>query len=323
MSESNPQPGVQLVPVNEDNAGQRIDNFLLTRLKGVPKSMIYRILRKGEVRVNKKRVRPEYRLEDGDLVRIPPVRVAQRDEPRQVGDKLTQQLEARILFESKEILIINKPSGLAVHGGSGISLGLIEALRQMRPECRFLELVHRLDRDTSGCIMVAKKRSALRYMHDALQRKKVNKIYHALVVGNWPSRSKQVDAPLLKNELKSGERVVKVDAAGKASLTQFKVLRRFSPDATLVEARPITGRTHQIRVHCQFAGHAIVGDEKYCADHLNRTFKAQGFGRLMLHAARLRVELADGEVLDVEAPLDKELQVLLDQLASITEPGAV
>ncbi|NVK41262.1 MAG: 23S rRNA pseudouridine(955/2504/2580) synthase RluC [Oceanospirillaceae bacterium] len=307
--------GVQLVEVTADQDGQRIDNFLRTALKGVPKSLIYRVLRKGELRVNKKRVKPDYRVQAGDQVRIPPIRVAAPREQVPVGRGLIEALEAAILYEDKDLIIINKPSGLAVHGGSGVSLGLIEALRQMRPDQRFLELIHRLDRDTSGCIMVAKKRSLLRYMHEALRQKgRITKIYHALVVGRWPSRKHKVDAPLSKNELKSGERVVKTDPMGKPSLTQFRVLRRFGSVATLVEAQPITGRTHQIRVHAQFAGHPIIGDDKYGIDEQNREMKSLGFRRLFLHAAELRLTLPNGEHLKVEAPLESQLSDGLTKL---------
>ncbi|MBY4675259.1 23S rRNA pseudouridine(955/2504/2580) synthase RluC [Marinobacterium arenosum] len=307
---------VRFVTITDAQAGQRIDNFLRTELKGVPKSMIYRIVRKGELRVNKKRVKPEYRLQIDDLVRIPPLRVAERDAPPPVSDGMQQHLEDAILYEDADLLVINKPSGLAVHGGSGVSLGLIEALRQIRPQARFLELVHRLDRDTSGCIMVAKKRSALKFMHEALQRSKVTKIYHALVCGHWSASKRRVDAPLRKNELKSGERVVKVQADGKAALTEFKVLNRFGRQATLVEARPITGRTHQIRVHAQFEGHPIVGDDKYGIDEINRQMKTIGFRRLFLHAAELRIPLPSGGRKIIEAPLDETLIAAMERLAA-------
>ncbi|MGB0468503.1 MAG: 23S rRNA pseudouridine(955/2504/2580) synthase RluC [Pontibacterium sp.] len=305
---------VRFVEIADDLEGQRIDNFLRTQLKGVPKSLIYRIVRKGEVRVNKKRIKPEYRLQGGDLVRIPPVRVAERDEAPPPSENLQRKLEASILYEDQDILVVNKPSGLAVHGGSGISLGLIEAFRQIRPESRFLELVHRLDRDTSGCIMIAKKRSALKFMHEALQRSRITKIYNALVDGAWSDRKRRIDAPLRKNELKSGERVVRVQADGKASLTEFKVLQRFGRQATLIEARPITGRTHQIRVHCQFAGHAIVGDDKYGLDEVNREMREFGFKRLFLHAAELRIPLPGGGRMIVKAPLEQQLISAMDAL---------
>ena len=313
---------VRFVTIADDQAGQRIDNFLRTQLKGVPKSMIYRILRKGEVRANKKRIKPEYKIMAGDLIRIPPVRVAERAAAPAVSEGLQTHLENAILYEDNDLMVINKPSGLAVHGGSGVSLGLIEALRQMRPQAKFLELVHRLDRDTSGCIMVAKKRSALKFLHQALQGSRITKIYHALVCGHWSSGSRRVEAPLRKNELKSGERVVKVQADGKAALTEFKVLNRYARRATLVEARPITGRTHQIRVHTQFEGHPIIGDDKYGIDDINQQMKTLGLKRLFLHAAELRFPLPSGWRKVIQAPLDDVLQGGLDQLSAAVQNGS-
>ncbi len=307
-------PKVRYIDIEPDQAGQRIDNFLRTALKGAPKSLIYRLLRKGEVRVNKKRIKPEYKLQGGDTVRIAPVRLPEKGEAAPVSDSLLSHLESAVIFEDDRLMVLNKPSGLAVHGGSGVSLGLIEAVRKLRPDARFLELVHRLDRDTSGCIMIAKKRSMLRVLHEALRERKVTKIYQALVVGRWESRHKRIDAPLLRAEVRSGERFVKVDAEGKASVTDYKVLRRFGELATLVEARPKTGRTHQIRVHCQFTGHPIVGDIKYTADEDNQQFRDLGFRRLMLHAAGLVVSLPQGEKFEVSAPLDSALTDLLDKL---------
>lgn len=256
-------PAVHFIAISADEAGQRIDNFLRTQLKGVPKSMIYRILRKGEVRVNKKRIKPEYKLEAGDEVRIPPVRVAEREEEN-VSPKLTKvaALEGAIVYEDDHILVMNKPSGTAVHGGSGLSFGVIEGLRALRPEARFLELVHRLDRDTSGILLVAKKRSALRSLHEQLREKGMQKDYLALVRGQWPSHVKAVRAPLMKNILQSGERIVKVNSEGKPSETLFKVEERYAI-ATLVKASPVTGRTHQIRVHTLHAGHPIAFDDRY------------------------------------------------------------
>lgn len=305
---------VRFFEVSPDQAGQRLDNFLRTALKGVPKTLIYRLLRKGEIRVNKKRAKPDTRIEAGDSIRVAPVRISSSTSPAKADDQRLQALQQTILYEDDALLIINKPSGLAVHGGSGIQLGLIEMLRQLRPDAHFLELVHRLDRDTSGCIMVAKKRSMLRYMHQQLRDNRVNKIYHALVAGRWSNRVREVSAPLLKNELKSGERIVKVDVQGRPSLTRFRVLNRFASVATLVEAKPVTGRTHQIRVHAQFAGHPIVGDPKYGIETVNRTMKGQGIRRLFLHAARLEVDLADGQRLCVEAPLEPQLQQALTTL---------
>jgi len=237
---------VKFVDITEDQAGQRIDNFLLAKLKGVPKSRIYRILRKGEVRVNSSRVKPEYKLQGGDKVRIPPVRVAEREAPAGPGPKLQRLLERNVIYEDSVLLVINKPAGLAVHGGSGVSLGLIEALRATRPSHSFLELVHRLDRETSGCLIIAKKRSALRYLQDEMRARRVVKVYQALSTGRWPRGMKRIDMPLLKSELKSGERVVRVNPEGKASVTHFSVLQRFDK-ATFMEVTLETGRTHQIR----------------------------------------------------------------------------
>ncbi len=309
--------GVTFFEVTEAQEGQRVDNFLHRHLKGVPKSKVYRILRKGEVRVNKSRVKPEYKLAVGDRVRIPPVRVEEKGTAAKVSDSLQQLLEAAVLYEDESLLVINKPSGLAVHGGSGINQGLIEALRVLRPQQRFLELVHRLDRETSGCVMIAKKRSMLKYLHEQLRSKKgVDKRYLALVSGRWPNRKKQVSAPLQKNILKSGERMVSVTPEGKPSLTEFQVLERY-PKATLVEARPVTGRTHQIRVHALHAGHPLLGDEKYCSAEDNRAFRQYGLRRLFLHAASLTLRLPDGDKpLRVEAPLEAGLQAVLSQLAS-------
>ncbi|UZJ45508.1 23S rRNA pseudouridine(955/2504/2580) synthase RluC [Marinimicrobium sp. C6131] len=316
-----PPTQVQWLTVDADQAGQRIDNFLMARLKGVPKSRVYNILRKGEVRVNKGRVKPDYRLVAGDRVRVPPVRVTQSVPAPKPSDQLVRQLEAAILFENEGLLVLNKPPGLAVHGGSGVSLGLIEVLRQMRPEARFLELIHRLDRDTSGCIMVAKKRSMLRHMQAALRDKSaggVTKIYQALVLGRWSERKTKVDAPLMRLEI-NGDRIVKVHPEGKPSLTRFRVLRRFE-GATLVEAHLITGRTHQIRVHAQSAGHSLVGDEKYGDDEANKHWRARGVKRLFLHAAELGFYLpGQSEMTRVSAPLPDDLDAALAQTPCLPE----
>jgi len=309
------KPKVTYVVVEPDRAGQRIDNFLVSQLKGVPNSLIYRVLRKGEVRVNKGRVKPDYRLSAGDSVRLPPLRTAPSRDPVGISPRLKRFLESRILWEDDSILVINKPSGLAVHGGSGVSLGLIEALRAMRPDGGFLELVHRLDRDTSGCLMVAKKRSRLRQLHGALRGGgAVEKVYTALLQGRWKGKKHTLDACLSKVTMPSGERVVRVSGSGRQSLTEFTVMDRYD-QATLVEARPITGRTHQIRVHAQFAGHAIAGDEKYSKKEGNDRFKQIGLNRLFLHASRLHIPGANGEPgLDIEAPLDAELIDVLGKL---------
>ena len=299
-----PTSGVQLLEVAPDVAGQRIDNFLRTQLKGVPKTLIYRILRKGEVRVNKGRIKPEYKLQAGDIVRVPPLRLAERDEPAPLAQGLLERLEAAIVYEDKALIVLNKPAGIAVHGGSGLDYGVIEAFRQLRPDVPDIELVHRLDRDTSGLLMIAKKRSMLRHLHEALRGDGVDKRYMALVHGNWPTAKKRISAPLLKNNLRSGERMVEVNPEGKEALTEFKVLRRFGEFATLVEARPITGRTHQIRVHAQHAGHSIAGDAKYGDEQFSREIRDLGGKRLFLHACALSVTLPDGAQLRLEAPVD-------------------
>ncbi|WKV50519.1 23S rRNA pseudouridine(955/2504/2580) synthase RluC [Dickeya fangzhongdai] len=308
-------PTVQFLTVSSEEAGQRIDNFLRTRLKGVPKSMIYRILRKGEVRVNKKRIKPEYKLLDGDEVRIPPVRQSEREEPAVSAslDKVSALADC-ILYEDDYLLLLNKPSGTAVHGGSGLSFGVIEALRALRPEARFLELVHRLDRDTSGVLLVAKKRSALRALHEQLRSKGMQKDYLALVRGQWQSHCKAVQAPLLKNVLQSGERIVRVNSEGKPSETLFKVEERFDC-ATLVRASPITGRTHQIRVHAQYAGHPIAFDDRYGDREFDAQLADTRLKRLFLHAQALRFEHPHtGETLRIEAPLDAALRHCLQAL---------
>jgi 23S rRNA pseudouridine955/2504/2580 synthase len=309
-SENVINPTVRLVAVEADYVGQRLDNFLMRELKGVPKSRIYNLLRRGEVRINKSRAKPDYKLQENDVVRIPPVRVATRDEVVVPGG-LDSSLRNAVLYEDAGLLIINKPSGLAVHGGSGISLGLIEALRQMYPEQRHLELVHRLDRDTSGCVMVAKKRSVLKQLHELLKaRKGVDKRYLALVSGKWPARKQQVNAPLQKNVLNSGERMVRVELEGKKSLTEFTLIKRIA-GASLIEARPVTGRTHQIRVHCQYAGYPILGDDKYGDDEADAHFRKLGLKRLFLHAHSLAFTL-DGRRVEVTAPLPADLEKILD-----------
>ncbi|MEX0425419.1 23S rRNA pseudouridine(955/2504/2580) synthase RluC [Providencia rettgeri] len=313
----NTQNQVQFIDISDDEAGQRIDNFLLTKLKGVPKSMIYRIIRKGEVRVNKGRIKPEYKLVEGDQVRVPPVRVAER-ETAPVSAKLDKvaALANCILFEDDVLLVLNKPSGTAVHGGSGLSFGVIEGLRALRPEARFLELVHRLDRDTSGILLVAKKRSALRALHEQLRLKQMQKDYLALVRGNWQSHMKVVQAPLLKNILQSGERVVKVSSEGKPSETRFKVEERFE-NATLIKASPVTGRTHQIRVHTLYAGHPIAFDDRYGDKQFDSQLAGTGLNRLFLHASALKfTHPKTGEEMRLQAPLDNELNHCLKILRS-------
>lgn len=313
---ASPTSGVQLIEVAPELAGQRIDNFLRTQLKGVPKTLIYRILRKGEVRVNKGRVKPEYKLQVGDVVRVPPLRLAERDEPEPLAQGLLARLEAAIVYEDKALIVLNKPAGIAVHGGSGLNYGVIEAFRQLRPDAKDLELVHRLDRDTSGLLMIAKKRSMLRHLHEALRGDGVDKRYMALVRGHWATAKKQVNAPLQKSNLRSGERMVEVDGEGKEALTLFRVLRRFGDFATLVEAKPVTGRTHQIRVHAKHAGHSIAGDSKYGDDDFTREVRDLGGKRLFLHAYALTVPLPDGGELRLEAPVDEMWAKTLERLSA-------
>ena len=315
--EENQTPQVIYVEINEDNCDQRLDNFLISRLKGVPKSRIYRLVRKGEVRVNKGRVDIKYRLAAGDVVRIPPVRVAERSEESFVPKGLQAALQQGILFEDDGFMVINKPAGFAVHGGSGVSSGIIEGLRLMRPEARFLELVHRLDKDTSGCLLIAKKRSALRKLQEFFRNSEIKKTYQALLAGQWDRKKLIVTAPLLKNISKGGERIVVISKAGKAAETLFTRIKLFR-NATLVEASPKTGRTHQIRVHAASLGHAIVGDDRYGSDEINKLFKNKGYKRMFLHAETLKFNHpVTDEKMTISAPLPLQLINLLNNEESI------
>lgn len=306
---------LKILTITELQEGQRIDNFLLKQLKGVPKSHVYRILRKGEVRVNKKRIKPEYRLQVDDQVRIPPLHLEEKAAPAAPSESIKKLLDTCILFEDNHLLIINKPSGIAVHGGSGIMVGVIEALRAMRPHEPFLELAHRLDRETSGCLLLAKRPSTLKEVHELLREGHMEKRYLALVKGYWPKHLHFVDEPLKKFHLQSGERMVEVHPEGKSSVTEFKVMQRFA-SSTLIEAKPLTGRTHQIRVHATHAGHPIVGDDKYGDKPFNKELKAFGSNRLFLHAFSLSFTLpSNGQKVQVTAELSEELQKLLDRLA--------
>ena len=312
-STKNAQSGVRWLEISQDQAGQRVDNFLLTQLKGVPRSKIYTILRKGEVRVNKGRIKPQYRLQAGDQLRIPPVRISERT-PAKPDSRALARVEQSIIYEDPRLLILNKPSGLAVHGGSGVSFGVIEALRALRPEALFLELVHRLDRDTSGCLMVAKKRSALRSLHELLRSNQVEKRYLALIKGKWQGSERRIEAPLRKNVISSGERIVRVDREGKAASSIFRPLA-VSEFASLVEVSLETGRTHQIRVHAAHAGHPLAGDEKYGDEEFNRQLRRMGLRRLFLHAHALAFEFPDDHThIEVSAPLDETLLDVLEKL---------
>lgn len=306
---------VQMIEIEPDFIGQRIDNFLLARLKGVPKSVIYRVLRKGEVRVNKKRIKPEYKLQEDDVVRIPPITVTAAAEPISVKLSMVKNLEQHILYEDNDLIVLNKSSGMAVHGGSGLQFGVIEALRALRPLAKHLELVHRLDRDTSGCLLIAKKRSVLTHLHEQLRNKTVEKKYWALVAGDWDNKVRKVTEPLKKNTLQSGERVVRVDEReGKPSETRFRILQRYQ-QGTLVEAFPVTGRTHQIRVHTACKGHPIACDDKYGDNTFTGQMQKIGLNRLFLHAKILSFIHPNTETtMRIEAPLDPVLEQALTKL---------
>jgi 23S rRNA pseudouridine955/2504/2580 synthase len=313
QSTGNSTPKVRTVSVTAEDAGQRIDNFLARHLKGVPKSHIYRILRRGEVRVNSGRIKARYKVCAGDRVRIPPVRVS--PEKSVPGGAVRLDLEKHILFENNRCLVLNKPSGIAVHGGSGLSFGVIEALRASRPQAPYLELAHRLDRETSGCLVIAKRRSFLRLFHEQLRNGEVVKQYLALLAGQLKGGRQKVNVPLRKNQLKGGERMVVVDEVnGKDALTLFSPVSQFAT-ATLVEVDLKTGRTHQIRVHGAHIGHPVAGDEKYGDPEFNQSMRSAGLRRLFLHAHRLEfIDSAPGEPVCISAPLDATLKAVLDRL---------
>lgn len=308
-----PKTSVDFITVDAEHAGQRIDNFLRTRLKGAPKSLIYRILRTGEVRVNKGRAKPEHKLKAGDVIRVPPLRLAE-DMPAAVGEGLKGTLRDAIVYEDEQLFVLNKPAGLPVHAGSGVRVGVIEALRALFPDLPGIELAHRLDRETSGVLVIAKTRQTLLSLHDLLRGDSVKKTYVALVHGYFPDKLTEVDAPLEKNALRGGERMVEVTLDGKESLTRFRVLERFRT-TTLVEAMPVTGRTHQIRVHAAHTDHPIAGDDKYGSPERDKALRPLGLGRLFLHARRIQIPRPGQKDLRVEAPLPSELQALLDNLA--------
>ncbi len=302
------------IEIGADEAGQRIDNFLITCLKGVPKSRIYRLLRKGEVRVNKGRVKAHYRLCEGDRIRIPPVRVSEAPITHGAAKTMGQRLEGNILYEDEWLLVLNKPAGMAVHGGSGLHGGVIEALRVSRPQAKTLELVHRLDKETSGCLLIAKKRQVLRTLHALMRDDAVEKRYLALMTGDWKHRREMVDVPLRKYVLRSGERMVRVDSAGKPSQTEFRRLQRFA-EAALVEARLLTGRTHQIRVHASHLGYPVAGDRRYGQAESNRRWRNLGLKRMFLHAWRLDFHHPATDMpLHIEAPFPQELECILKKL---------
>ena len=308
--------------ISEDEQGQRLDNFLLKVCKGVPKSHVYRIVRSGEIRVNSKRVDVSYRLQIGDVLRIPPIRIAQRvEEDIVAGAEFNAELP--ILYEDDALLAIDKPAGIAVHGGSGVSFGVIEALRRQRPQARFLELAHRLDRETSGLLLVGKKRSALIALHDMFRRggmgesdKGADKRYLLLVKGRWMDPVRNVKLPLLKYLIESGERRVRVSEEGKSSHTVFRLVARWQ-QFSLLEAELKSGRTHQIRVHCAHLGYPIAGDEKYGDFALNKALPKEGLKRMFLHAWKMQFpHPISGEAMTLEAPVPEVLQAFIKKLSA-------
>jgi 23S rRNA pseudouridine955/2504/2580 synthase len=305
---------VRYIEITSSHDGQRVDNFLFTQLKGVPKSMVYRVLRRGEVRLNGKRIQPSQRLQAGDNLRIPPVRIGeQRERSSQPLPAFITNLQNAIIYEDHNIIVIDKPAGFAVHGGSGIDFGVIEVLRIIRPEEQFLELAHRLDRGTSGCLILAKTIDALRLIQDALKARQVEKRYFALVRGYWDCGSRDIDMPLQRNVPCGGERLVKVTAAGRPALTKLRPVSSFR-EASLIEAIIATGRTHQIRVHAAHIGYPLAGDKKYGDPIFNSIMCTQyGLNRLFLHAYSLMIPLCDRKIV-VSAPLSTELEAVLYSL---------
>lgn len=308
-----PSHGVRQVQVGPERDGQRIDNALVTLLKGVPKSMIYRLLRTGQVRVNGKRAKPETRLIDGDTLRIPPVRSAEKATSTPAPPEQLDRIEASVIFQDGDFLVIDKPSGIASHGGSGISHGAVELLRAARPQ-EHLELVHRLDRDTSGVLVFARTRTGLVGLQAAIRAGEVTKQYLCLMLGH-PSRAKfDVNVPLRKSVLQGGERMVRVADDGKPALTFFREVDQY-PGTRLMQATLGTGRTHQIRVHAAHVGHPLAGDPKYGDREANKRFQELGLRRMFLHAAHLSFEL-DGQAYSFSAPLPDDLKTFLDLLSA-------
>jgi 23S rRNA pseudouridine955/2504/2580 synthase len=308
---------IVLHKVSEEESGQRIDNFLMRHFKTVPRSRVYRLLRKGEVRVNRKRVDAEYRLAAGDEIRLPPVRIDAREQPGRPSQSLLDLIEGAVIFQDRHVLVIDKPSGVAVHGGSGMSFGVIEALRASRPR-ETLELVHRLDRDTSGCLLIARDRPTLTALHALIRAGGLHKTYMALVAGSWQLGTKRIDAPLSTDSREHGERHVRVASAGKASVSVFKPLQFFGQLATLMEVDIPTGRTHQIRVHASFAGHPLLGDDKYGDRERNAELKGYGLKRTFLHAQSVAFEWpGSGVPFHVSTPLPADLVAVLDAITAL------
>lgn len=301
-----------MIEITTAQIGQRLDNFLFKHLDSVPRTRVYRIIRKGEVRVNKKRCKPEYKLQIGDQVRIPPLHIeAEKSAGLQPSERLLNQLEQAIIYETPHILVLDKPAGLAVHSGSGISYGVIDAMRRLRPD-NDIELVHRLDRDTSGCLLFALHRQSLLALQSMLRDNSLRKHYCAVVRGSWPANLTEINLALQKYHLANGERRMRVDAAGKAAQSRVQLLQS-GTQFSVIRVELITGRTHQIRVHCQAQGHEIAGDDKYGNAEFNRDMRRRGIRRLMLHAASLELPQTDytSEIV-INAPLPKPFELLMN-----------
>jgi len=312
--------GVRHVEVTEDQAGARLDNFLTRLLAGVPRSRVFRIVRRGEVRVNGKRASPETRLQAGDKVRVPPLHRPAAEAPpgvARVPGTLIETVRDAIIIETERLIVVNKPAGIAVHGGSGVSFGIIEALRAARPD-ETLELVHRLDRDTSGCLLVARKPSALRVLHAMMRDGLVEKGYLALVKGQWDLGRKRVDVPLNTETRRGGERTVRVQAGGKSAVSIFTPVQFFRNRASLVEVELKTGRTHQIRVHAAHVGHPVAGDERYGDPDFNARMREQGLRRMFLHSHRISFDWPQGGDFSASAPLPADLAAVIDALGEST-----
>jgi 23S rRNA pseudouridine955/2504/2580 synthase len=309
------RPGVRHIEIDAEQAGRRLDQFLLKLFGTLPRSRVYRLVRKGEVRVNGHRADPAQRLALDDKVRIPPVRLEPEGGPQRVPRPLLERLRRAIIVEDDRLLVIDKPSGIAVHGGSGVSFGVIEVLRALRPEDS-LELVHRLDRDTSGCLLVARKASALRALHALLREGRFEKRYLALVKGHWQHGRSRIDVPLRTDLRVGGERTVKAHPSGKASVSEFRPLQFFGKRATLMEVSLHTGRTHQIRVHAAHSGHPLAGDDKYGDPDFNRELAALGLKRMFLHAHSVGFEWPQGGPFSASAPLPADLAAIVDLLAA-------
>jgi 23S rRNA pseudouridine955/2504/2580 synthase len=312
-----PVSPVSYVEAQDGDDGQRLDNFLLRTLGAVPRSLVYRILRTGEVRVNGRRAKPAYRLAAGDRVRLPPLQDAGRKQDstqaKAPSKSLRDFVTAAVIHEDRDLIVVNKPAGVAVHGGSGVSFGVIEALRAVHPQLKELELVHRLDRETSGCLLVAKRRAILRDLHAQLRERRMQKRYLTLVAGRWPFGAKTIDLPLKTNLKQGGERVVRVHSEGQSAVTTFKPIEQFGKVATLLDVDLGTGRTHQIRVHAAHAGYPVAGDEKYGDREKDAKLKAYGLSRMFLHAASLTFRRGD-ESFTATAPLPTELETVLERL---------